>query len=165
MGVLERGYFTLDEVLALPGCPTPEQMRGHRVAVVECGSEIPCNPCESGCKTGALTVGSPITLVPVLDQSLCDGCGICMIDCPGLAIFIVDQTRDDGLAELWLPHEFLPLPEVGERVVLRDRAGAEVGEGEVVKVRKNKRLDRTAIVHVLVAEELAMTARAIEVRR
>ena len=62
------------------------------------------------------------------------------------------MTRDDGRAELWLPHEFLPLPEKGEIVRLRDRAGEIVGEGEVRRVRHGARLDRTAIVHVLVPE-------------
>jgi hypothetical protein len=88
-----------------------------------------------------------------------------MVDCPGLAIFILDLTRDDGRAELWLPYEFLPLPEMGEAVLMRDRAGSVVGEGQVTKVRQAKRFDRTAVVQVLVPEELAMTARAIALRR
>ena len=165
MSILEDGYFTLEEVLALPGCPSPEAMRGRRVAVVECGHELPCNPCETACKAGALTVGTPITNVPKIDAACCDGCGICMVDCPGLAIFILDLTRDDGRAELWLPYEFLPLPEMGEAVLLRDRAGSVVGEGQVTKVRQAKRFDRTAVVQVLVPEELAMTVRAIALRR
>ena len=163
MGVLERGYFSADEVWALPGCPAPEQLAGRRLPVVECGHEIPCNPCETGCPKGALTVGAPITNLPRIDPDLCDGCGNCMIDCPGLAIFIVDRSRDDGLAELWLPHEFPPLPAVGDEVAVCDRAGAVVGRGSVTRVRTGKRLDRTAIVHVLVPDELAMVVRGLEV--
>ena len=87
-----------------------------------------------------------------------------MADCPGLAIFVVDLTRDDDRAELWLPHEFLPVPAPGDSVGLRDRAGAVVGEGEVTRVRRNKRLNRTTIVQVLVPAELAMDVRALEVR-
>jgi Fe-S-cluster-containing hydrogenase component 2 len=165
VSIAEKGYFSLDEVLALPGCPPPEAMRGRRVAVVECSHELPCNPCETACKTGAIKVGVPITNVPKLDAACCNGCGLCVVDCPGLAIFIVDLTRDDGPAELWLPHEFLPLPEKGEVVLLRDRAGAVVGEGDVTKVRQAKRYDRTTVVHVLMPEALAMIVRAIGLRR
>lgn len=160
-----RGYFTLDEVLALPGCPGLDDLRGRRLAVVECGHAIPCDPCQTACPTGAIVVGDGITSLPVLDPGRCDGCGNCQPACPGLAIFVVDLTRDDDRAELWLPHEFLPLPETGETVLLRDRGGAVVGEGEVRRVRRGARLDRTTIVHVLVPEDLAMVVRAIEVRR
>jgi Fe-S-cluster-containing hydrogenase component 2 len=162
-GIERRGFFTLEEVYALPGCPSRDEHEGRRLAVVECGHPIPCNPCETGCKAGALTVGTPITNLPVLDASLCDGCGTCMIDCPGLAIFVVDLGRDDGLAEVWLPHEFLPLPAVGGEVVVRDRSGRAVGEGRVTKVRTARRLNRTAVVHVLVEKHLAMQVRALEV--
>jgi Fe-S-cluster-containing hydrogenase component 2 len=164
-GCDQRGFFSLEEVLALPGCPDLDELRGRRLAVVECGHEIPCDPCQTACPTGAIAVGDDITAPPRLDASLCDGCGNCQPVCPGLAIFLVDMTRDDGLAEIWMPHEFLPLPEKGERVRLRDRAGEVVGEGEVRRVRHGARLDRTAIVHVLVPERLAMVVRALEVTR
>ena len=164
MGIDECGYFTRDEVLRLPGCPSQERLVGRRLAVVECGHEIPCNPCETSCARGALKVGEPITNLPVLDADLCDGCGTCMADCPGLAIFVVDLTRADGRAEVWLPHEFLPVPAPGDPVTLRDRAGAVVGEGEVTKVRRNKRLNGTTILQVLVPAELAMDVRAVQVR-
>ena len=124
----------------------------------------PLQPLRDQLPRGALKVGEPITSLPLLDADLCDGCGTCMADCPGLAIFVVDLTRDDGRAEVWLPHEFLPLPAPGDPVTLRDRAGAVVGEGEVTGVRRNKRLNGTTIVHVLVPAELAMDVRALEVR-
>jgi Fe-S-cluster-containing hydrogenase component 2 len=164
-GIETRGYYTLDEVLGLPGCPSLEQLEGRRLAVIERGQALPCNPCETGCLTGALSIGDPITNVPVLNVDACDGCGNCMIDCPGLAIFVVDMSRDDGRAEVWMPHEFLPLPKVGNTVGLRGRSGALVGEGTILKVRRTKRLNRTAIVHVEMDRELAMQARAIQVRR
>jgi Pyruvate/2-oxoacid:ferredoxin oxidoreductase delta subunit len=164
-GCEARGFFSLEEVLALPGCPGLDDLRGRRLAVVECGHEIPCDPCQTACPTGAIAVGDDITALPVLDPERCDGCGTCQPVCPGLAIFLVDMTRGDGCAELWLPHEFLPLPEKGETVLLRDRGGSIVGEGEVRRVRHGARLDRTTIVHVLVPEDLAMVVRGIEVKR
>jgi len=164
-GCEERGFFTLEEVLGLPGCPGIDDLRGRRLAVVECGHAIPCDPCQWACPTGAITIGDDITALPVLDPARCDGCGTCQPVCPGLAIFLVDMRRDDGRAEVWLPHEFLPVPQKGETVLVRDRAGTVVGEGEVRRVRRGARLDRTTIVHVLVPEELAMVARAIEAPR
>ena len=162
-GCDERGYFALEEVLRLPGCPPLDELRGRRLAVVECGHEIPCDPCQTACPTGAIAVGADITALPALDPALCDGCGACQAICPGLAIFLVDSTREDGRAEVWLPHEFLPLPAAGDVVRLRDRSGAVVGEGEVRRVRRGAKLDRTVIVHVLVPDELAMVVRGIEV--
>jgi Fe-S-cluster-containing hydrogenase component 2 len=164
-GCDRRGYFSLEEVLGLPGCPALDDLRGRRLAVIECGHEIPCDPCQTACPTGAIVVGDDITALPRLDVARCDGCGTCQPVCPGLAIFLVDMTRGHGLAEVWLPHEFLPLPEKGQAVRLRDRAGEVVGVGEVRRVRHGARLDRTAIVHVLVPQKLAMVVRSIEVSR
>jgi len=160
-----RGYFSLEEVLGLRGCPELDDLRGRRLAVIECGHEIPCDPCQTACPTGAIVVGDDITALPALDAQRCDGCGSCQPVCPGLAIFLVDMTRDDGRAEVWLPHEFLPLPKKGDTVRLRDRGGDIVGEGEVRRLRRGARLDRTAIVQVLVPERLAMLVRALEVTR
>ena len=155
MGYLEDGVLTLEDV----SVPTEERFREGAVAVVECVQNIPCNPCVDACPRGAITIRGSINETPEVDFEKCNGCGLCIANCPGLAIFLVDKTHGEGRALVGLPYEFLPLPEAGERVVLLDRAGETCGEGEIVKVRNTKAQDRTPVVFLAVDEDLAMRVR------
>lgn len=155
-----KGYLTEAEVLAGPGTPTAERRAKGRVAAIECLQLIPCNPCESGCKFEAITVGSDITALPVIDGDKCTGCMTCLPICPGQAIFIIDESMGDGRAEVSIPYEFLPLPGEGEAVTALDRAGEPLGEARVVKVRQTRNMDRTAMVTLDLPREWSMKARA-----
>lgn len=66
MSVEYDGYAHIDELLRPPGYPSEERFEEGPVAVIECLQEIPCNPCETACKAGAIEVGEPITKIPVL---------------------------------------------------------------------------------------------------
>lgn len=121
-------------------------MRG-RVAVVECYQRIPCNPCQSVCPKQAIRIGSDINNVPVLDAALCTGCGLCVCRCPGLAIMLARLY--DGKAELSLPYEFLPLPEVGDAVIALDRTGEPVCQAAVTHVNAAAACDRTPVVRIM----------------
>ncbi len=126
--------------------PSLERMRQGRVAVAECYQRIPCNPCEAACPKGAITVGRDINDTPALDPGRCTGCGLCLSRCPGLAILL---ARVDGdTAELSLPYEFLPLPRKGDRVIARDRTGADVCPAVVTEVLSPPSFDRTAVVRI-----------------
>ncbi|MFQ5811320.1 MAG: 4Fe-4S binding protein [Armatimonadota bacterium] len=142
-----------------PGVPSAERMRRGPVAVVECIEEIPCDPCETGCAQGAITIGTPITRIPHLDEELCTGCGHCIAVCPGQAIFVVDMSLPDGKATVSVPYEFLPLPEKGQTVTALDRSGTSVGEAEVVRVADPKAYDHTPVVTLRVPVEAAMVVR------
>jgi Fe-S-cluster-containing hydrogenase component 2 len=131
------------------------------VVVIECIQEIPCNPCEEACPKEAITVGSPITNLPQLDEEKCIGCGLCLSSCPGLAIFLVDLAYSDELATVAFPYEYLPLPEVRQRVTTVDRAGKPVCEGEVVKVTDAGAADRTPIITVAISSKYAGEVRGI----
>jgi len=163
-----RAGTTLEAVLA--GIPPARLARGP-VAVVECLERIPCNPCVEACPQGAITMPGDINELPVLDPDTCTGCGLCVSGCPGLAIFIVDTTFAPGEALVSLPYEFLPLPEKGDPstgsgqavVTALDRDGQPVGEARVVRARKTKKMDRTAVVSLAVPAELAMTVRGFKV--
>jgi Fe-S-cluster-containing hydrogenase component 2 len=139
-------------------------MRRGPVAVIECVQEIPCNPCEAACARHAIRVGTPITNRPVLDPEKCTGCGLCVPQCPGLAIFVIDLSGPEGTAVITLPYEYLPLPEAGETVDAVDRSGEVVGRGKVLRVVSTRAGNRTAAVTVEVAREHGMNVRGIRRR-
>jgi len=97
-----------------------------------------------------------IHTLPILDSSKCSGCGLCIASCPGLAIFVVDLTFGETEALVKLPYEFLPLPRKGDRVLLMNREGKEIGEGTVHQVLTSSRLDRTAVITIRVPKQVAL---------
>ena len=125
----------------------PDERFSKPVAVIECIEAIPCNPCETACPVGAIVIGDDITTLPVIDPTICTGCGICVAACPGLAIYLKQKNHGPGLSYIAFPYEYLPLPEKGQAVTMVDRRGQHVCSGTVVRVIKTKRFDRTAIVH------------------
>jgi Fe-S-cluster-containing hydrogenase component 2 len=139
--------------------PRTERFARGPVVVVECVENIPCDPCVGACPKGAITIEGDINDVPRVDYDLCDGCGVCISACPGLAIFAVDVSGEGDLGTVSLPYEFLPLPAVGDRVVTLDREGAAVGEARVVRVLTSKALDRTPIVTLELPKADAMVVR------
>ena len=159
--VAVNGYVPQAELERSPGYPSNERMQQGPVVVIECPQEIPCNPCEEACPHHAITVGTPITNCPQLDETKCIGCGLCIPRCPGLAIFLVDLTYSNELAAVTVPHEYLPLPKVGQKVATVNRAGKPVCEAEVVKVVNTKANDRTAMITVTVPCEHAAIVRGI----
>jgi len=143
--------------------PAPGRAAKGPVAVIECIQDIPCNPCEEACPARAITVGLPITSLPVLDAARCTGCGTCIARCPGLAIFVVDASRPGREGTVQLPYEAWPRPLAGDRVAALDRQGRRVAAGTVEKVLCGKVQDHTAVVTVRVPKELINTVRAIRV--
>jgi len=164
MTLEQTGVLSKEELAGLPGMPSAERMQRGAVVVIECAQEIPCNPCESLCKQGAIEVGEPITNLPVLDEDKCTGCGLCIAGCPGQAIFVVDIARSKHEATVQMPYEFLPLPEKGSAVDGLDREGRVICEGHVLKVLNPKGNDRTPVVKVAVPRDCAMDVRNIRLR-
>lgn len=145
--------------------PTDERFAEGPVAIVECFQEIPCNPCIKACKRGAITMPGDINDLPAVDTGLCNGCGICISFCPGLAIFVVDKTYSEELALIKLPYEYVPVPEIGQSVTALDRAGEKTGYFEVVKVTSGGKKNKTYTISLAVPQELAMEVRDIKVGR
>ncbi len=137
--------------------PSEERLAQGAVAIIECFQPIPCDPCYDWCKRGAIKRFKDPTDLPQIDFARCNGCGLCIIGCPGLAIFVVDKTYSGKRALVKLPYEFLPLPERGEVVQALNREGRVVGEAEVLKVQSTKQ--KTTLVSLLVPQKLAMEVR------
>ena len=127
---------------------------------MECTQNIPCNPCQDACPKKCIKIGENITSLPAVDETAeCIGCGMCVASCSGQAIFLVNETYEEGYASVTMPYEFLPLPEKGDKGVACSRAGEAVCEAEVVEVRTAPVFDKTNLLTIKVPVDMAMKAR------
>lgn len=157
-GLRQSGVLSKVELACCAGVPDGARLQRGPVAVIECAEEIPCDPCEANCPRGAIHVGKVITDQPVLDGDSCLGCGLCIAKCPGLAIFVVDESGE-GLDKVSIPYEFLPLPETGQIVTGLSRDGKPVCEARVVGKSNASSNDRTPIVTLEVPKGFGMQVR------
>jgi len=137
-----------DKVLILSRFPEKELLLKPK-AITECYEEIPCNPCSTSCPFDAIYIGKDINTPPVVDFEKCTGCGICVYNCPGLAIFTV-QEIDEESSRFKIPYELRPLPIKGETWNGVNRAGEIITEVLIEKVSLADRQDKTALIQVLV---------------
>ncbi len=161
MTLIKSGVPSRDELSTV--IPPRQKLEKGPVVVVECFQEIPCNPCETACKQEAIRVPN-INDIPIVDHELCNGCSLCISKCPGLAIFVIDETYSPNEVLVKIPYEFLPLPEEGDIVTALDREGKVLGDARVLKVQDGKYQDRTAVISITVAKDFSMEVRNIKVR-
>lgn len=139
--------------------PTKERLDKGPVAVIECYQNIPCNPCYTACNRDAIKKFNDINDLPNIDHDNCNGCGLCIANCPGLAIMVVDTTFSDTHALMKVPYELSPLPIVGDIVKGVDRGGDYVCDVKVNKIMNSKVLDRTSIVAIEVPKDMVKIIR------
>lgn len=142
--------------------PSIDRINNGPVAVIECFQKIPCNPCATSCKINAIKEFDDINDRPELDNDKCTGCGICISNCPGLAIMVVDGRYSENEVLFKIPYEFLPLPKVGEMVKGLDRVGNHITDVKIIKVQNSKFLDKTPIIHIAVNREFLYQFRNIK---
>ena len=161
MTFLEDGIVTVDELKI----PDQDRLKQGPFIIIECLQKIPCNPCVDSCPQHAITMHPTINDLPEVNYNLCNGCGICVANCPGLAIFLIDRTFEDKRSLIGLPWEFQPLPLKGDTVTLLDRSGDPCGTGEVIRIRNSRIQDRTPIVFLAVDHDLAMVVRNFRIMK
>ena len=120
-------------------------------AITECYEDIPCNPCSTSCPFDAIHIGDDINTPPKVDFDKCTGCAICVYNCPGLAIFTVQELENH--LRFKIPYELLPLPNPGDMWQGVDRAGNVICNVVVEKVTNTKKQDKTVLIQVLVDKE------------
>ena len=79
-------------------------------------------PCSISCPFHAILPMEDINELPQLVPELCTGCGICAGVCPGLAIFIIDESKEMKKANLD-PLRVLTPASKGDVVMAVDREG------------------------------------------
>jgi len=142
--------------------PAPERLAQGPVVIVECFQEIPCDPCYTSCKSGCFLPFEDINDLPRMDLDQCNGCGTCIGACPGLAIFMVDETYSETEALVTIPWEFRPLPVEGSEVTGLDREGKALIPVTVRKVRPSARKNGAYLLTLVVPKEYAFEVRSIK---
>lgn len=142
--------------------PSEERFAKGPVAILECFQKIPCNPCVDACKFNAITKPGDINDLPEMDFDKCNGCGLCIAQCPGLAVFVVDKTYSPSHAVVRIPYEFIPVPDSGQFACGLNRSGEDQGWFKVVKVVSGGRENKTYTIWLAVPQELAMEVRNIK---
>jgi Fe-S-cluster-containing hydrogenase component 2 len=131
-----------------------------RKIFIDCPQEIPCDPCESSCPTGAIVVEGLICR-PGVNPELCIACGNCVQACPGQACFLIDEDYSDTEATIEFPFEFLPLPVKGEIRQARDNEGNTICLGEVIDVKTRPVWQNTVVVRLAVPKENVFKVRGM----
>lgn len=136
--------------------------------VFHCQQEIPCNPCTAVCKQGLIRIDeSDIRAIPTFahEEGSCSGCQRCVMNCPGLAITLVDYRKDADYPTVTLAYEFLQDSiAAGDTVTVLDTEGAVLGDVEVVSARAIKANDRTLEVKVKSPRAIAKRIAGIRVQ-
>jgi len=158
--LINNGIPTKEDLATIS--PSDDRFAAGPVAIVECFQEIPCDPCVEACRQKAITMPGDVNALPIVDAGLCNGCGLCITRCPGLAIFVIDKTYSEDRALVMLPFEYVPLPQPGQYAVGLDRAGRELGRFEVIKVTSGGKKNMTRIISLAVPRDLAMEVRNIK---
>ena len=142
--------------------PSEQRLKQGPVAIIECFQKIPCNPCATSCPKEAIREFADINDIPEFVAEDCNGCAICVANCPGLAIFVVDESFSETETLVKMPYEFKPLPKSGDEVTILNRSGESLGVGKVHRVQNPASFDRTAVVQVLVPKAVGREVRFIK---
>jgi ferredoxin len=122
------------------------------------------------CPQGAIRIDeNDIRMLPeFIGEQLgktCIGCEKCVTICPGLAVTLVDYSKEPEHAVVTIAYEFLRESiEAGDVVTVLDAEGHALGNVEVVGVRAVRAFDRTIAVKVKAPREYAKQIAGIQIQ-
>ncbi|MEO0082818.1 MAG: 4Fe-4S dicluster domain-containing protein [candidate division WOR-3 bacterium] len=160
----QTGVLTENDLKKSKLLPSKARFNKGPVVVVECIEKIPCNPCADACPKNAITIENSIIEIPKVNFDVCNGCGLCIARCPGLAIFVINKNYNPKEAAISLPYEFLPRPQIGEIVLALDRKGKYICNARVEKVLDTKATDRCAVITIAVPKKYYNKVRFIKLK-
>lgn len=143
---------------------TEERRKKCAYVIIECPEKIPCDPCVGACLQEAISIPKSMIELPVVDYDKCTGCLLCIPKCPGLAIFVIDETPEDH-SIIYIPYELLPRPNKGDRIIALDRNGKERGEVVVTKVIDSPKFDHCTVIGFSVPKDLVNDIRFIKLKK
>ncbi len=136
----------------------PDQSEGV-VPIFHCTQEIPCDPCSSLCPHGLIVIDQKdIRAVPsfIGNNYCCEVCEKCVAGCPGLAITLVDYRANPDKPIVSIPYEFSSGRITrDDTVMILDTEGNSLGEVEIIDIHSIASSDRTMIIQVEAAKEIA----------
>jgi NADPH-dependent 2,4-dienoyl-CoA reductase/sulfur reductase-like enzyme/Fe-S-cluster-containing hydrogenase component 2/bacterioferritin-associated ferredoxin len=144
----------------------PEDLKAPVFPLIRCVQEIPCDPCIEACPQNLISIEGSILGLPEFEGE-CQGCGQCVLACPGLAIQLVINDYDPSgkTALIMLPWEFVDAQTpMGREVVTTDMEGNAVGKGRVVAIRKRKDQDRRHLLFLEVPAEDRLQVAGFQIR-
>lgn len=149
-------YDKLEVLKSKPGrCLKRDFKGGNRIyPVIHCYEEIPCNPCVTVCPKKSIKLSGETILSTPYFEGDCIGCFRCLVICPGLAITIVDKTKDGENPTVWIPFEVERGISKGMKVAGVDEDGNLLGEFEVIDIR-NFRAEKTFVIGLRVPQNIA----------
>lgn len=134
----------------------PEITGGVR-PIIHCAQEIPCNPCSASCPIHKIQISEDnILQVPLYtgDEHTCLNCERCLVNCPGLAITIVDARESPEHPFVSLPFE-LNEDQIDSSITLTDVNGLPLYDSSVFEIHSPKNRSFTKTLKVQVPKELA----------
>lgn len=144
----------------------PEELPAAVYPLIRCVQEIPCNPCTEACPHDLISMKGSILALPEF-AGACQGCGRCVLACPGLAIQLVINDYDPSgeTALIMLPFEFIDeQTPLGDSVVTTDMEGNVIGAGKVIAIRKREDQDRRRLLLLEVPGEDKMKVAGFRIR-
>jgi NADPH-dependent 2,4-dienoyl-CoA reductase/sulfur reductase-like enzyme/Pyruvate/2-oxoacid:ferredoxin oxidoreductase delta subunit/bacterioferritin-associated ferredoxin len=134
--------------------------------VIRCVQEIPCDPCIHICPKNMIAMkGDPVFGLPEVTKDECTGCTLCVAECPGLAITLVDLRAEGTEGLVTVPFELLKKDvNEGDEVDAVDLDGNTVCRGRVERVAARVRYDRTILVTLRVPADMAIAIAGFRVQ-
>jgi ferredoxin len=116
---------------------TPKEAhKSQFIASIECFEEIPCRACQIACPEEAIDIGRVPREAPVLDESKCTGCGICVSACPSSAVSMLFDDPQKSVSRLILPWRGMKQWKVGDFASVLNRRGEVLGSARVMGIKE-----------------------------